>query len=180
MQTFEPSTEVTVTGVGIKEAISNFNDQGYCSILKVLVVLCKHASKNSCVTCRIFITSTIFVFIASFSTIWLSIPADNSNKYRRRKLRAYILVSFLVQSCGLEFFYAEELGLEQWTVLDKNRVQQCRAPQASPSPMHLPTSRSVFRGALLGALPLLTPSLVERNKINGVIEICQTLLMVLV
>ena len=82
MQIFEPSTEVTGTGGGIKEAISNFNDQGYCSILKVLVVLCKHASKNSCVTVRIFITSTIWVFIASFSTIRLSIPADNSNKYR--------------------------------------------------------------------------------------------------
>ena len=104
MQTFESSTAVTVTGGGIKDTISNFNDQGYCSILKVLVILCKHASKNSCVTCRIFITSTICVLIASFSKIWLSIPADNSNKYRRRKLRAYILVSFLVQSCGLEFF----------------------------------------------------------------------------
>ena len=112
MQTFEPSTEVTVTGGGIKETISNFNDQGYCSILKVLIILCKHASKKSCVTCRIFITSTICVFIASFSTMWLSIPAG-SNKYRRRKLRAYILVSCLVQSCGLEFFYTEGLGLEQ-------------------------------------------------------------------
>ena len=114
MQIFEPSTEVTVTGGGIKETISNFNDQGYCSILKVLIILCKHASKNSCVTCRIFITSTICVFIASFSTIWLSIPAG-SNKYRLRKLRAYILVSFLVQSCGFEFFSTKGLGLEQWT-----------------------------------------------------------------
>ena len=114
MQTFQPSTEVTVTGGGIKETISNFNDQGYCSILKVLVVLCTHASKNSCITVRIFITSTICVFIASFSTIRLSIPAG-SNKYRRRKFRTYILVSCLVQSCGLEFFSTEELGLEQWT-----------------------------------------------------------------
>ena len=105
MQIFESSTEVTVTGGGIKDTISNFNDQGYCSILKVLVVLCKYASKNSCVTCRIFVTSTFCVFIASFSTIWLSIPAG-SNKYRRRKLRAYILVSFLVQSCGLELFFS--------------------------------------------------------------------------
>ena len=69
MQIFELSTEVTVTGGGIKETISNFNDQGYCSNLKVLVVLCKHASKNSCVTCRISITCTICVVIASFSTI---------------------------------------------------------------------------------------------------------------
>ena len=69
MQTFESSTEVTVTGGGIKETISNFNDQGHCSILKVLVILCKHASKNFCVACRIFVTSTICVFIASFSTI---------------------------------------------------------------------------------------------------------------
>ena len=126
---FEPSTEVTVTGGGIKETISNFNDQGYCSNLKVLLVLCKHASKKSCVTCRIFITSTICVFIASFSTIWLSIPADNSNKYRRRKLRAYILVSFLVQSCGLEFFYTEELGLEQWTC-----ARQKSSPTVSSAP----------------------------------------------
>ena len=78
MQIFEPSTEVIVTGGGIKVAISNFNDQGYCSILRVLVILCKHASKNSCVTFSIFITSTICVFIASFSTIWLSIPAGSN------------------------------------------------------------------------------------------------------
>ena len=44
-----PSDEVTVTVGGILVAISNLNDQGYCSrpILKVLVILCKHASKNS-------------------------------------------------------------------------------------------------------------------------------------
>ena len=47
-----PSDEVTVTVGGILVAISNFNDQGYCSrpILKVLVILCKHASKNSQIT----------------------------------------------------------------------------------------------------------------------------------
>ena len=123
-----PSTEDTVTGGGIKETISNFNDQGYCSILKVLVILCKHASKNSCIAVRIFITFTICVFIASFSTIWLSIPAG-SNKYRRRKLRTYILVSFLVQSCGLEYFSTEGLGLEQWTC-----ARQKSSPTVSSAP----------------------------------------------
>ena len=37
VQIFEPSTEVTVTGGGIKVAITNFNDQGYCSIGMVRV-----------------------------------------------------------------------------------------------------------------------------------------------
>ena len=88
-QIFEPSDEVTVIGGGIEAAVSNFNDQGCCSILnKVLVILCKHASKNSCVTFSISITFTICVPITLFSTIWLSIPAG-SNKYRRRKLRTY-------------------------------------------------------------------------------------------
>ena len=128
MQIFKPSTEVTVTGGGIKETISNFNDQGYCSILKVLVILCKHASKNSCVTCRIYITSIFCVFIASFSTIWLSIPAG-SNKCRLKKFRTYILVSFLVQSCGLEFFYTKGLGLEQWTC-----ARQKPSPTVSSAP----------------------------------------------
>ena len=171
MQTFEPSTEVTVTGGRIKETISNFNDQGYCSILKVLVILCKHASKNSCVTCRISITSIFCVFIASFSTIWLSIPAG-SNKYRRRKLWAYIWFLFWYKVTVLNFFIQTGLDLNSELVLDKNRVQQCRAPQAGPSPMHLPTLWSVFRGASFGALPLFTLSW---WKMTG---ICQTLLMV--
>ena len=131
MQIFKPSTEVTVTGGGIKDTISNFNDHGYCSILKVLVILCKHATKNSCVTCRIFITSTICVFIASFSTIWLSIPAG-SNKYRRRKLRAFILVSFLVQSCGLEFFFTKGLGLEQWTCARQKSSETVSSAPSKP------------------------------------------------
>ena len=128
MQIFEPSTEFTVTGGDIKET-SNFNDQSYCSILKVFVILCKHASKNSCITCRIFITSTFCVFIASFSSIWFSIPAGN-NKCRLRKSRAFILVSFLVQSCGLEFFSTERLGLEQWT---------CARQKSSPTVSSVPS-----------------------------------------
>ena len=125
---FEPSDEVTITGGGIELAISNFNDLGYCSILKSLVILCKHASENSCVTFSISINSTICVFITSFSEIWLSIPAG-SNKYTRRKLRVHILVSFLTQSCGLDFFIQGGLDLDSGLVLDKNRVQQCRAPK---------------------------------------------------
>ena len=100
------------------------------------------------------ITSAICVFMTSFSSIWLSIPAG-SNKYRRKKSRAYILLSFLTQSCGFKFFHTGGLDLGSGLVLDKNRTQRCRALQASSSPLHLPTLRSVFRGG--GIVPCLPP-----------------------
>ena len=107
---FKPLDEVT--GGGIQVAISNLNDQGYCRrpIVKVLVILCKHARKIPGLHLAFLITSTICAFITSFSSIWLSIPVG-SNKYRRRKSRAHILLSFLTQSCSREFFYAGGLEL---------------------------------------------------------------------
>ena len=118
MQMFEPLDEVTVTGEGIEVAISNFNNQGYCSTLNALVVLCKHTSKNSCVTFIISITSTICVFITSFSATWLSIPVGG-NKYKQRKLRAHILISFRLKVAVLNLFIQGGLDLGCALVLEK-------------------------------------------------------------
>ena len=49
--------------IEVAKGLSSFNSQDYCSILKVSVILCKHASKNSCVAFGISITSAICVFI---------------------------------------------------------------------------------------------------------------------
>ena len=76
-QMIEPSDEVTVTGGGIQVAISNRNDQGYCSklILKVLVILCKHASKNSWVT---FSISQNFYNLRFYHVIFINLVVNPS------------------------------------------------------------------------------------------------------
>ena len=85
----------------------------------------------------------------------------------------------------LNFFMQGGLDLNSGLVLDKNRIQQCRAPQARPSPLHLPTLGAYLGGALCRVpLPPPPPRLTmsfskkEQNQWCQVTEICQTLLMV--
>ena len=60
-----------------------------------------------------FLKLLLFAFLSRhFQQFGCQSQLAGSNKSRRRNLRAYILVSFLTQGYGLEFFYTAGLGLD--------------------------------------------------------------------